>query len=137
MPLTLTTPSLLFPAISLILIAYSSRFQVLAALIRDLHGQYRDDNKPTLVTQIKRLKLRVVLIRNMQLTAILSNFGCVMDMFLIYFGLQEAARWVLAISMGLLLISMGIAMVETSISGSALRWQIEDLWTPSGRSDKG
>ncbi|WP_372971143.1 DUF2721 domain-containing protein, partial [Marinobacter sp.] len=34
--MTLTTPALLFPAISLLLLAYTNRFLVLAQLIRQL-----------------------------------------------------------------------------------------------------
>jgi len=83
MDLTLTTPGLLFPAISLILIAYSSRFQALASLIHDLHSRFRTEGAPRLVAQIERLEHRAVLIRNMQMAAILSNFGCVVDMFLV------------------------------------------------------
>ena len=127
MELTLTTPSLLFPAISLILIAYSTRFQARAILIRDLHDRYRNDGEPHLVIQIGRLQRRIVLIRNMQLAAILSNFGCVVDMFVVFFGLQVAARWVLGASMLLILVSMGIALVETGLSATALRLQLEDL----------
>jgi hypothetical protein len=127
MDLTLTTPSLLFPAVSLILVAYSSRFQAAAAVIRDLYDRYRTEREPHLVDQIERLQRRIVLIRNMQITAILSNFGCVADMFLIYFGLQTAAQWLLGTSMVLLLVSMGLALVETGASGAALKLQLEDL----------
>ena len=137
MNFTLTTPSLLFPAISLILIAYSNRSQTLPALIRDLHGRYRDNGEPHLVTQIEQLQRRVVLIRNMQLTAIVSNFGCVVDMFLIFFGLQDTAKWVLGLSMVLLLMSLSIALAETSISGAALKLQLQDLETLSRTNIKG
>ena len=130
MNLTLTTPGLLFPAISLILIAYSNRFQSLAVLIRDLHARYREENESHLVLQIQRLERRAVLIRNMQMAGIMSNFGCVVDMILVFLGLQTAARWVLGISMFLLLISMGIALVETSLSATALQMQLEDLEQP-------
>jgi hypothetical protein len=136
MDLTFTTPGLLFPAISLILIAYSNRFQALAALIRELHGRFHSEGEPHLMAQIERLQRRVVLIRNMQLAAILSNFGCVVDMFLIFSGLQTPARWVLGISMVLLLVSMAIALVETSVSGTALKLQIDDLQMPPGRNNK-
>jgi hypothetical protein len=66
----------------------------------------------------------------MQLAGLMSNFGCVVDMFLIFFGLQTTARLILGASMALLLISMGIALVETSLSADALRLQLEDLEPP-------
>ena len=127
MDLSLTTPALLFPAISLMLIAYSTRFQALASLIRDLYGRYRSEQEPRLLTQIARLERRAMLIRNMQLTGILSNFGCVLDMLLIFFGHQAAARWVLGVSMTLIMVSMAIALIETSLSATALKLQIHDL----------
>jgi hypothetical protein len=130
MNVTLTTPALLFPAISLILIAYSNRFQSLASLIRDLHSRYRSEKHSHLLSQIQSLERRAVLIRNMQLAGLMSNFGCVVDMFLIFFGLQTTARLILGASMALLLISMGIALVETSLSADALRLQLEDLEPP-------
>ncbi len=49
MSMTMTTPALLFPAISLLLLAYTNRFLVLAQLIRQLNtregGQVRDLGK--------------------------------------------------------------------------------------------
>ena len=137
MDVALTTPALLFPAISLMLIAYSTRFQALASLIRDLYGRYRSEKEPRLLTQIARLERRAMLIRNMQLTGILSNFGCVLDMLLIFFGQQAAARWVLGISMVLIMVSMAIALVETSLSATALKLQIHDLDPAIGRYPEG
>ena len=127
MNLTLTTPALLFPAISLMLLAYSSRFQALASLIRDLHGRYQAGGEPRVLAQIERLERRAVLIRNMQLAGILSNFGCVLDMLLIFLGFETIARWVLGASMVLIMVSMAIALAETSLSGTALTLHLQDL----------
>ncbi|MBV6646791.1 MAG: DUF2721 domain-containing protein, partial [Cyclobacteriaceae bacterium] len=67
MELSLTTPALLFPAISLLLLAYTNRFLAIASMIRQLHGKYiTDPEKGVIIGQIKNLRLRLFMIRNMQ-----------------------------------------------------------------------
>lgn len=62
MHVSLTTPALLFPAISLLLLAYTNRFFALAALIRQLSS----GDKPVHQDQIKNLSQRIRIIRRMQ-----------------------------------------------------------------------
>ncbi|MBX7235529.1 MAG: DUF2721 domain-containing protein [Caldilineales bacterium] len=66
MELTLTTPALLFPAISLLLLAYTNRFLTLASLIRDLYARYKAQPDPRIKGQLANLRYRIVIIRNMQ-----------------------------------------------------------------------
>ena len=75
--LTLTTPALLFPAISLLMLAYTNRFIVLAQLVRDLHREYTKQPNPALEGQINNLRSRIVIIKNMQIYGALSFFFCV------------------------------------------------------------
>ena len=49
MEITLTTPSLLFPAISLLMLAYTNRFLTLATIIRGLHDRYQTQQDENLV----------------------------------------------------------------------------------------
>jgi hypothetical protein len=79
--LTLQTPSLLFPAVSLLLLAYTNRFLGLASLVRSLEGSYRQSREGRLLDQIRNLKRRLRLIRNMQLAGVLSLFCCTVTMF--------------------------------------------------------
>jgi Protein of unknown function (DUF2721). len=51
MEINLTTPALLFPAISLLLLAYTSRFLALAALMRELHVRYKTQPDPRIKGQ--------------------------------------------------------------------------------------
>jgi hypothetical protein len=67
MDISLTTPALLFPAISLLMLAYTNRFLTLATIIRNLHNRYRNDANDNLLGQIANLRDRVYLIRNMQI----------------------------------------------------------------------
>jgi hypothetical protein len=87
MELTLTTPALLFPALSLLLLAYTNRFLALANLIRNLHHRYQTEPNPGVAGQLANLRKRVYIIRNMQALGLASLFCCVLCMFLLFAGL--------------------------------------------------
>ncbi|MDF2614390.1 MAG: hypothetical protein K0S71_2176 [Clostridia bacterium] len=125
--LSLTTPALLFPAISLLMLAYTNRFVVLAQLIRDLYTKYKKEPDIVLKDQIKNLQLRLKIIRNMQIFGALSFFFCVMSMFLIYAGSIFIADIVFGLSLILLLGSLGLLVMEVQISIHALNIQLKDF----------
>lgn len=127
MELDLTTPALLFPAISLLLLAYSGRFLALAALMRELYGRYKEQPDPKIMGQLKNLRYRIVIIRNMQAFGVSSFFGCVLCMILLFAGQQTLGKWVFGGSLILLLISLGLSLREIQVSIHALTLQIEDL----------
>jgi hypothetical protein len=52
---TLTTPALLFPAISLLLLAYTNRFFAIASRIQDLHAKYKGNCDEVILGQIRNL----------------------------------------------------------------------------------
>ena len=91
MELSLTTPALLFPAISLLMLAYTNRFIVLAQLIRDLYARFKDNPDETIKGQIYNLRKRIKIIKYMQVFGAISFFFCVTCMFLIF------ARQILAV----------------------------------------
>ena len=127
MDITLTTPALLFPAISLLLLAYSNRFLAIASRIRDLHGRYRGSSDELLLAQIESLRGRVVLIRNMQACGILSLFLCVLCMFLLFAGQLAAGKWIFALSLVLMMLSLAISLREIQISVRALNLELHDI----------
>jgi hypothetical protein len=127
MEISLTTPALLFPAISLLLLAYTNRFLALANLIRNLHGQYMNEKNVNIKAQIANLKKRVILIRNMQLLGISSLFFCVVSMFTIYQEYQMAGSIIFGFSLVLLMISLLLSIVEIQISVKALNIQMGDI----------
>ena len=106
--LTLTTPALLFSAVSLILLAYTNRFLSYAQLVRILRDRYMEDPSDINVAQIENLRKRLNLTRMMQVFGIASLFFCVVTMFLIYIGLL------------LLIASLGVSLREIQISTRAL-----------------
>lgn len=90
MEINLTTPALLFPAISLILLAYTNRFLGLATVIRNLRDRYDDKHDPLISKQIDSLRHRVVLIRNMQLFGASSLLLCIVCMGVLFAGWVNA-----------------------------------------------
>ncbi|WP_201983065.1 DUF2721 domain-containing protein [Hymenobacter rubidus] len=127
MEITLTTPALLFPALSLLLLAYTNRFLGLANVVRSLKLQYVDAPREPLRRQIQNLRQRLVLIRNMQAVGIGSMFGCVLTMFLVYAGLNTAGQLLFGASLLALLVSLGMALVEIQISVDALNIELDDI----------
>lgn len=127
MELTLTTPALLFPTISLLLLAYTNRFLAIASVIRGLHAKYENNPTRKLLGQIESLRNRVRLIRNMQALGISSLFLCVLTMIVLYVGWQETARWLFGLSLLLLLVSLGQSFREIQHSVTALNIQLADM----------
>ena len=76
MDFSLGTPALLFPTVSLLMLAYTNRFLTLATIIRGLHDRYKNDQNDNLLGQIANLRYRVYLIRNMQIFGVLSLLFC-------------------------------------------------------------
>lgn len=126
----ITTPALLFPAVSLLLLAYTNRFLALAALIRSLREADEGRTSPRIRGQIQNLRLRVVLIRNMQALGISALLLCVASMFLIFMAYHTAAGAVFGTSLVLLIVSLGLSVWEIQISTRALDLEIEGLEEP-------
>ena len=127
MQITLTTPALLFPAISLLLLAYTNRFLAIATLIRQLHKSYLNDPKSVLEGQLKNLRKRLFLIRAMQMFGVVSLLLCVLAMFFIYLKVGEWGSVIFGISLVLLLLSLVISVREIQLSTKALDLELSDM----------
>ncbi len=119
--LTLTTPALLFSAVSLILLAYTNRFLSYAQLVRLLRDRHMENPTEEITTaQIVNLRKRLNLTRTMQELGIGSLFLCVISMFLIYINLQLLSVYVFGLALLLLIASLGVSLREIQISTRAL-----------------
>lgn len=125
--ITLTTPALLFSAISLILLAYTNRFLAYAALIRTLHEKFKADPNELLKSQIANIRKRLYLTKNMQVMGVASLFLCVGTMFLIFVGQLVIAVWVFGVALLMLIASLGISIFEIQISVKALNLHLSDM----------
>jgi hypothetical protein len=130
MEIALTTPALLFPAISLLLLAYTNRFLALAALMRDLYARYKNQPDPSIKGQLHNLRYRIVIIRNMQIFGVGSFFFCVLCMFVMFAGFVQIGFWLFGASLLLLMASLGLSLRELQVSIDALTLQIRDLDEP-------
>ncbi|MFZ9044655.1 MAG: DUF2721 domain-containing protein [Cyclobacteriaceae bacterium] len=128
MNITLTTPALLFPAISLLLLAYTNRFLAIASLIRQLHQKHLQEGEMGVITgQIKNLRMRLNLIRNMQIFGVLSFFCCVLSMILIYQDSPSGGSYIFGVSLIFLLVSLLISLREVQQSTKALELELSDM----------
>jgi Protein of unknown function (DUF2721) len=129
MQFSINTPALLFPAITLMMLAYTNRFLALATLIRNLHAKYREiqEGKHLLKAQIKNLRRRLTLIKQMQAAGILSFLFCVLSMLFIYFENEIWAYSIFALSLIFLLLSLAWSLNEIYISTRALEIELRDM----------
>jgi amino acid transporter len=125
--LTLTTPALLFSAISLLLLAYTNRFLAYANVVRNLHARHKENPHSIIVGQIQNLRKRLILTRTMQLLGMGSLLLCVLCMFLIYINLQLSAEIIFGIALLMLIISLAISVREIQISVKALDLHLSDM----------
>ena len=125
--LTITTPALLFSAISLIMLAYTNRFLAYAAIIRNLHDKYQREKDSVLIAQIKNIKQRLYLTRSMQIFGITSLLFCVLTMFLIFIQQHAIAVWIFGLALILLILSLAFLIWEIQISVKALEHHINDI----------
>ena len=127
MEINITTPALLFPAISLLMLAYTNRFLTIATIIRNLYDRYGTVPNDNLHGQIKNLRFRTYLIRNMQIFGVLSLLFCMFSMFSLFSGWMSAGKWTFAIALILMMISMLISLRELFISVGALDLLLADM----------
>ena len=125
--LTLTTPALLFSAVSLILLAYTNRFLAYASVVRDLHATFLESGDKNLLLQIRNLRRRLYLTRAMQILGISSLLLCVFTMFLIYVHLMILAVYIFALALVLLIFSLAISAREIQISVRSLDFHLSDM----------
>lgn len=125
--MTLTTPALLFPAISLLLLAYTNRFLALAQVIRQLHNDHESRQGKQVVAQLSCLKQRVVMIKRMQAFGVGAFLLCTLSMFALFIKQTFVGEILFGVSLLVLSISLVISLYEVGISTNALNLELEDL----------
>jgi Protein of unknown function (DUF2721) len=127
MELSIQTPALLFPALSLLLLAYTNKFLAIASLIRKLVSNYERNQSHNLLKQIRSLRRRLWLIRWMQIFGVSSILCCVITMFFISQDWPLVAKALFAFSLLLMTISLLISIVEITLSAGALRVILKEI----------
>lgn len=130
MDININTPALLFPAVSLIMLAYTNRFLALASVVRNLHDRYHnmdDTKKPLIHAQIKNLRIRMRIIRNMQILGVSSFIIAIVCMYAITLAKMETASFLFASSLVLFAISLILSLWELFISTRSIEIELSDL----------
>ncbi|HRP22749.1 MAG TPA: DUF2721 domain-containing protein [Thauera sp.] len=124
--MNLTTPALLFPAISLLLLAYTNRFLTLAQVVRQLAASL-DRTAPLVQGQLPGLKRRIVLTQYMQGFGVLSFLLCALSMFALFMEAQTTGQLMFGASILTLALSLVLSLIEVLISTEALSVVVKDL----------
>lgn len=127
MEMSLTTPAILFPAVSLLMLAYTNRFLAIASIVRSLHTRYLNEGSVALRRQIENLRSRLGLIRWMQTFGILSLVSCVCSVVLLFLGIEIGGEIFFGFAMFLMLMSLLYCLREIQLSGRALEIELEDM----------
>ncbi len=126
MDITVSTPALLFPAVSLLFLSYTNRFLALSSLVRRLHGEWQDgDRDAVLLAQIRSLSKRLTLIRWMQMSGALSLLFSVVSMMSLFLGFSFVGEIAFGTALIVMLISLLALVVESAVSGGALRIMLD------------
>ncbi len=127
MEIDLTTPALLFSTISLLLLAYTNRFLGLASIIRKLHADHLASPNQGYVEEIKNLRGRVYLIRDMQTLGVLSLLSCTLCMGALFMDWLVLGKWIFGSSLLLMAASLTLSIVEIRMSVGALDVHLKDM----------
>lgn len=135
MDITMTTPAILFPAISLFFLSYTNRFLSISRLARDLNDKYRQNATKELYLQIMNLRRRIKLIRNMQVSAVVSFFFCIISILMILLQIELWGEVAFGISLFTILLSLGISIYEIQISIVALNIELDAFRSSNRRTE--
>jgi hypothetical protein len=136
MDFTINTPALLFPAMSLLLLAYTNRFNVIASRIRSLRDLWETEHNEKILFQLHNLRRRVKLIRLMQMFGVFCMFGCVLTMFLLFNNEYVAGQYAFGLSLLLMLTSLYLSIREIHLSVVSLDIVLSDLEQELGEKQK-
>lgn len=109
------------------MLAYNARYLAIAALIRQLHQKFQETGSRAIGLQVKQLRTRLSIIKNMQATAIFSFLLAVVTMSLIYVELIFWANLVFGLSLLALMISLILSFIEVQLSTKSLSIQLKDI----------
>ena len=126
--LTLSTPALFFPAVSLIMLSYTNLFLALDSVVRKLHAEYlKQEKRQDLHYQIKNLRYRLTLVKNMQALAITCFLCCLISMYCIMFEKLGMAKIFFGFGVFAFLTSLVLYLIEINLSTRAIEIELGDM----------
>lgn len=124
---SITTPSLLFPAISLLMLAYTNRFLTISGIIRQLHDSHLRSPSESHLRQLGNLRRRVWLILWMQAAGVMSLLVCIVSMGSFAFHAPQLAFGLFVVSLLLMMASLVLCLIEVLLSDAALNVLLADI----------
>jgi hypothetical protein len=110
------------------MLAYTNRFLALSSRVRNLHDKYQNQEQKHIIHgQIKNIRYRLKLIKNMQALGVVTFLGCILCMYLIYVQFMLAANIVFAISLISFSASLLLSLLEIQLSTKALELELSDI----------
>ncbi len=134
--LEINTPAVLFPAISFVLLAFTTRYLSLADLIRRLLKEFESNPHVHLQQQIVILKRRLKIIRQMQTVAVVSMLLCVVAMILLYLDDDKPGKVAFGVALAAMVWSLVLGLQEIFLSTHALDIQIDSALRPEETASK-
>jgi len=125
--LNITTPALMFSAVSLILLAYTNRFLAYAQIVRNLYAEFQKNKDIVLKNQIKNLRKRLYLIRAMQIFGVVSLFLSMASMLMLYFNMNTLGGLAFALGLIFMIFSLFVSLWEIQISIRALDLHLKNM----------
>ena len=125
--LSIETPAILFPAITLLMLAYTNRFLALSQLIRSLHQDYQTINTQKIIEQIKHLRFRLFLIRLMQALGAIAIIFCVLSIMALLINNKHLGLLFFISSLVFFLGSILSSLIEIMLSTRALTILLSDI----------
>lgn len=117
------------------MLAHTNRFLALSSVIRNLYEKYENgERQDILYGQIKNLRYRLKLIKNMQALGVVSFISCIVTMYFIYIDKMILSHFFFAFSLISFVASLFVSLLEIQKSTKALELQlsgIEGLEDPS------
>jgi len=122
------TPAIVFPAISMLLVAYTSRFMVISQRIRSLHEKYATTSTEQTLQQLANFRQRLSLIKWMQCFGVLAFISVTLSILMILLGfLPKYVEIAFGLSLTFLVTSLGLALHEIMISTRAIEIELQGI----------
>jgi Zn-dependent membrane protease YugP len=119
-----STPGLLFPAVSLIMLAYTHRFLGLASLARHLTERYDVQHDPRVLAQVHNLRERIVLLQHTQALGLVSLWLCTACMLVLLLSWLWLAQALFGLALLFMLLSLGLSLREVHLSVRAINVEL-------------
>lgn len=124
--LELSTPALVFPALSVLMLAYTNKFIAISKRVRALHAEHLKNPSKRVHKQIKSLDKRMKYIRNMQICALSGFSSNIISIAMIFVGLDLFAMIFFSLGLILVLCSLIICIIEIYLSVQAMSVLLEE-----------